>query len=291
MTSYIFPKSDLGGAHWKVDEHFTVEYEAASRVAPVALVDSYSLQNKARIQLPESFSSPVIYRGWMLTGSEYRELERALTQRGFKLITDSKQYLRAHEIDGWIDALGDHTPSTVVLPMNVSKEELLETVKKLPKDDGLFIKGVSKSNSGLTKVDPDEDLSEGLKRFRDLEYLNDSDQVAIRSFIPLDKSFAELRGWWANGEFVTVKTHPNFRSVELKNPAKDDDLLTKLVEKMRHVGEALKDLQLKFCTVDFAVSELGEIIVIEVGDGQVSGIGGPVEDLVSFYQLLTEVVE
>lgn len=287
MASYIFPKSDLGGAKWSVDEHFSDEYRAAESSAPVALVDLYSLQDRQQMRLPENFSSPVIYRGWMLTETEYKALEKALKIRGFNLVTDSEQYLKAHEINGWIEALSDHTPATVVLPMNITKDALLESTKTLPQDDGLFIKGVSKSNSGLTKVEPDEDLSEALKRFRDLEYLNDSDQAVIRSFVPLNKQLAELRAWFVNGSFVKIMVHPNFTDESLHNPLESPDLLSALEDKLKAVSECVQDLELDFCTVDFAFTESGSVLVIELGDGQVSGVTGAGSDLDDFYHLLT----
>lgn len=288
MASYIFPKSDLGGAKWNVDEHFSDEYRAAESSAPVALVDLYSLQDRPQMRLPENFSSPVIYRGWMLTEAEYKALEKTLKVRGFSLVTDSEQYLRAHEISGWIEALSDHTPTTVVLPMNITKDALLESTKTLPKDDGLFIKGVSKSNSGLTKVEPDEDLSEALKRFRDLEYLSDNDQVVIRSFVPLNKQLSELRAWFVNGSFVKIMVHPNFTDESLHNPLDSPDLLSALEDKLKAVSECVQGLELDFCTVDFAFTESGSVLVIELGDGQVSGVTGALADLEDFYHLLTE---
>ena len=55
----------------------------------------------------------VLYRGWMLSSSDYQVLTEAIAQAGAKPFTTLKDYLLSHHIPNWYEQLSDLTPETV----------------------------------------------------------------------------------------------------------------------------------------------------------------------------------
>ena len=272
MTSYIFPADPLGGRSWTVDSHFQQEYTHAASLAPVALLDSYSLDGKVRLQLPEGFSSPVVYRGWMLSADEYRALHSALAERGFEMLTDPESYIQVHSMDGWVERFPGLTPATVILPATVSEEELLEAAGSLPNEHGYFLKGTVKSEPGFSRAETAEELPGLLERFREFSGIADAGKIALRSFVPLDSTVAELRTWWIDGYLSLIDVHPNFSEMGLEHPLDGYRLEDSAIDFTAKLAPKLKELSNRFLTADMALTAAGDWILVELGDGQVSGL-------------------
>lgn len=272
MVSYIFPADPLGGRSWRVDDHFAGEYASARLTAPVALVDSYSLTDRPRLQLPEGFEGPVVYRGWMLSAEEYRGLQLALEARGLTMLTDLSSYLQAHSMDGWIEGLSELTPATVILPATVSDEELLEAAATLPSDHGFFLKGSVKSEPEFSRAQTPEELPGLLERFRDFSGIGSDGKIALRSFVPLNGAVAELRTWWIDGYLSLIDIHPNFTKKGLEDPMDGHRLENSAIDFTAKLAPKIKDLTNRFLTADIALTAAGDWILLELGDGQVSGI-------------------
>lgn len=272
MVSYIFPADPLGGRSWTVDSHFEQEYTHAARLTSVALLDSYSFGDRVRLQIPESFESPVVYRGWMLSADEYRELHSAVESRGFTMLTDPESYLQAHSMDGWIDQFRGLTPSTRILPITVSEDELLSAAASLSSEEGFFLKGSVKSEPGLSRAQTAEELPGLLERFRDFSGIGDDGQIALRSFVALDGQIAELRTWWIDGYLSLIDIHPNFTEKGLGDPLDGHKLENSAIDFTAKLAPKIKELSNRFITADIALTEDGDWILLELGDGQVSGL-------------------
>lgn len=271
MVSYIFPADPLGGRSWTVDSHFEQEYTHAARLTSVALLDSYSFGDRVRLQIPEGFSSPVVYRGWMLSTDEYRELYAAIEARGCTMLTDPESYIQAHSMDGWIDRFRVLTPPTRVLPATVSEDELLKAASSLHSEDGFFLKGTVKSEPGFSRAQTAEELPGLLERFRDFSAIEDSGKIALRSFIPLNGTVAELRTWWIDGHLSLIDSHPNFTGRNLEDPLDGESLEHSARDFTAKLAPKIWELSNRFLTADIALTEDGDWILVELGDGQVSG--------------------
>jgi hypothetical protein len=99
------------------DEHFAAEAGAAAETGlTVALVDHDALTGpdgaqRAVARVPGG-EGEAVYRGWMLSSSQYAAFGDALAARGVALRTGPAQYRRAHELPGWYPALAPVTPRT-----------------------------------------------------------------------------------------------------------------------------------------------------------------------------------
>lgn len=295
MVSYLFPANPLGGHSWTVDDHFSLECATVAGSNPVALLDSYSLGDRIpKLKIPEDFSNSVVYRGWMLTEAEYRTLERAITARGLALATSTESYMRAHSIRGWIDSFEGLTAPTVLIPANADEATVLAAAESLPSEHGFFLKGESKSEQGLSYSADAGALLELVGSFLDYSGTSEDGTLALRSFIPLDSRVAEIRSWWIGGEIVVNPLHPNFEGAELINPLRyGSELQASLDAFLKELRPGIRSLDNRFLTADIALTEAGEWTLIEIGDGQVSGLSRSyeAEDYRYLYKIFSEEIE
>lgn len=251
-----------------VDPEFSVDATSARYAnIPVTLVNSYTLSGDTNVdfrRLPES-GSTVFYRGWMLTESEYTVLFDAIKERGVRLLSTPEQYVSAHHLPGWYDIFVDFTPKTVVLPVNPTHDAILGAGASLGVD-AFVVKDFVKSRKhewDTACYAPDVTvLPAVVDEFIRLQenYLVGS--AVVREFVELNKNAPEIRVWWANFVPVVSIVHPDFSgstNVEL-----DVVLIDALRSKVQELGNP-------FVTTDLAQDVNGEWVVIEVGDGQVSG--------------------
>lgn len=95
----------------KIDPSFEVESEAARTIGfDVALYDHDALTDAAERTrsavargIPHAASGPAILRGWMMTPEQYAYLGSSACsgERDVRLVTSAEEYERAHYIPGW----------------------------------------------------------------------------------------------------------------------------------------------------------------------------------------------
>jgi len=295
MVSYIFPANPLGGHSWTVDDHFSLECATVAGFNPVALLDSYSLGDRIpRLKLPDDFDNSVVYRGWMLTEAEYRRLQAVVESRGFAMATSAEHYMRAHSIRGWIDSFEGLTAPTVLIPASAGRADILAAAASIPSDHGFFLKGESKSEQGLSYAADGEALFDLIREFLDYSATSEDGTLALRSFLPLDRRVAEIRSWWIGGEVVVHPLHPNFEGGELINPLRlSSELRPGLEAFLKKLQPGIRSLENRFLTADIALTDAGDWTLIEIGDGQVSGLSRSyeAEDYRYLYRIFSEEIE
>ncbi len=104
----------------RVDAAYQDEYEAAlSAGADVSLINFESLVYEndpagAAARVPAADPPMLgVYRGWMLTAEQYRQLFELLQERGIVLINSPKQYAHCHWLPLSYDEIAAHTPKTI----------------------------------------------------------------------------------------------------------------------------------------------------------------------------------
>jgi len=63
--------------------------------------------------LPEGDGRTLVYRGWILQEEEYRSLEDEVSARGYRLLTNTNQYLEALHLPNWHPRVADLTPPAI----------------------------------------------------------------------------------------------------------------------------------------------------------------------------------
>lgn len=214
-------------------------------------------------------SGPYWYRGWMIPSARYAELEAALGARDCSLLTDAVGYRRAHELPGWyaeFDGLTPHSVWRAAVPGDPppSADELAGIAAPLGPGPGI-VKDFVKSRKHewdeacyVPELADRKQLASVVGRFLELQGDFLAGGLVLRAFEPFVAG-GEARVWWVDGEAVLVTAHPDTPD---RHP----------VPELPSVREAVGRLGLRWVTTDLALREDGVWRVVEVGDGQVSGV-------------------
>ncbi|MGP8297020.1 GNAT family N-acetyltransferase [Streptomyces inhibens] len=254
------------------DPHFAAEAAAARAAgAATAVLDHEALlagdAERAVSRVPRE-AGPVWYRGWMLPAGRYAELAAALAARGCRLLTSPAAYRTAHELPGWYETFRALTPQSGWLPCAPGRPPEPAALARLaaPFDDRpLVVKDWVKSRKHeweeaayVPDAADTARLASVVGRFLALQEEFLTGGVVLRAFEQF-AAVGEARVWWVDGEPALIGPHPDTPGLR---PAPD----------LTHVAPVVRELGLRFVTTDLALREDGVWRVVEVGDGQVSGL-------------------
>jgi hypothetical protein len=213
------------------------EYEwAQAQGVATGLVD----MDNDRVWVPSLTTSPgvsgqsaqVVYRGWMLTATEYNRLARLLP-----LAVSPADYLSAHQASGWYDAVAAHT-----FPSRFLTEPA----------DLDFANGRRYFVKGLVKSFGDDSVLKSQQQVKSLwqQYLLSDTTLFVRDYVDLkpasERRFFVVRGQ-AFGASGAVLPNVLQAAVAALQPR-------------------------LFYSFDVAETLAGQFVLVEVGDGQVSDL-------------------
>jgi hypothetical protein len=138
-----------------VDEVFADQFEVLREAGfSVSLCPESIIQKAGRPRnIPPG--ATVVYRGWMLTGTEYERLAASIVAAEATPLTSPAAYLAAHHLPNWYPLISEFTPETRVLPITANLEAELRSLGW----NALFIKDYVKSlktSRGSIIRDPSE---------------------------------------------------------------------------------------------------------------------------------------
>ena len=309
---------------WKVDADWAEEARIAQECGhQVAYIHHESLVNDddpgAAVKKIPDFDEPTraLYRGWMLTSDQYRQLYEKLQACRVDLVTTPEQYKNTHELPGWYGALAGATPDSRWFPatdvMSGEGRELDPVVLDAARQMApCIIKDYVKSRKhewGEACFIPDADSAAAvISNF--IERQGDSLQggLVLRDFVPL-KSLGkhpksgmpmseEYRFFWLNGHVACLSEYwpeEMYETEEIEIPEPEGGweegmgrtiTVPKSIENLpsfEELTEFGRGIDSPFFTMDLAMTEDEEWIVMEIGDGQVSGFPQMPTDAQKFY--------
>lgn len=212
-----------------------------------------------------------VYRGWMLRSDAFAALYGLLAERGVKLLTDPSAYERCHHAIGSYEALSAYSPAAKW----VDKESLddkaavsaaLSQFGSAPVIIKDWVKSQASGYWSEACFIPDasnfDQAAQVIQRFRELQGDSLVGGLVIKSYVPLKplgQPAFEYRAFIVDG--AVVGCWPRSESARTL-PEPPDALL----------HEVAIRLPSPFASADFALDEDGEWWLLEVGDGQVSGM-------------------
>lgn len=259
----------------QVDEDYREEYHAASLKHPCALFSYEDLERKKLSLYGKSISGFTIYRGWMMKPEIYAVFYSLLESNGIILMNTPEEYERYHTLPGWYSDFADETAESVweaggSLDAALWLAETLEgpyIVKDYVKSrkhewyDACYIQNIADKKNAKRVIGNFIDRQGGslmggivLRKFEKLRQIGFHD----KSGMPLSE---EYRVFIYAGRVIKI-----------------DDYWRKNEEVGITDGERLwiesiaGRIKSNFVTLDLARKEDGSLIVMELGDGQVSGI-------------------
>jgi ATP-grasp domain, R2K clade family 2 len=238
--------------------------------------DRFSVATK-RIKPIEKLVN-VIYRGWMLTPKQYSILYNDLLSKNFKLINTVEEYQNCHYLPDSLKFIENRTPKTVFEKFDNenSIDKLLEKAKefgqksvilkdyvKSEKHDwetACFVADASDKNKLKRSINKlvelrGKYLNEGIV-VRELVELNDL-TTHSKSGMPLTE---EYRLFFYNKKLVGSYEYWEEGEYKLSKPDTTE------------FEEIAKSVESNFFSMDIARQKNGELIIIELGDGQVAGL-------------------
>jgi len=265
MTTIIFPADMLEAR--RVDTAFADEWEIAASTG-----NERALWDADQRRLRGGSPGAAVYRGWMLSVDAYRELDAAVVAAGMTPVTSPDAYARAHHLPGWSEVLKGLTPETVCVAADAAPEQILDALapfggapailkdwvksRKHEWNEACFIPSTSDRDSVLRVV----------RRFIELQGEDLVGGLCFRRFVPLRRIGTHPRSGMPLSDEVRIYCVGSKRVAYRYWDGGDVDEIPAIVD------EAAERLGLPFVSIDLGRLEDGGWMIIEVGDGQVSGL-------------------
>lgn len=282
------------------DEAFAAEAHAASAAGlPYHLMSFERLvdegQPAAAVRRLKSIAPAelALYRGWMLRPAQYAQLYAALQQRGYQLVNSPAAYRHCHYLPESYPVIVAQTPQTVHLPLEEcgNIDRILQALAPFG-DRPLVLKDYVKSRK--------------YEWYEACFIPSAADRVAVERVVT---NFLALQGTAINGGLV-FRAYVAFQPIGTH--AKTDLPLTKeyrlffldgrLLDMTEYwemgqydetvpptpiFSDVVVQVQSRFFTMDIAQRIDGAWMIVELGDGQVSGLPERA-DVAAFYRALAE---
>lgn len=269
MTGILFP-ADVFNRR-QVDEEFLWQSDqASSDNAQIFLLQATdNPESPLKIIKQDRFNdeTKLSMRGWMLTPDEYQSLESHADSAGYVLKTTAEQYRAAHYLPGWYELFKPFTPTTVWYDPKTESPGKYDF--SALSDNGFIVKDFVKSRKhdwNTACFAPDvkalPSVVNEFVRLQEEDGAGVEGGIVVRAFEDFNKELGEARIWWVDFAPVLITPHPDHPELM---PTVSSDFLSELTESVRLLGNP-------FITTDIAVHQNGSMRVVEVGDGQVSGL-------------------
>lgn len=269
MANLIYPE-DMVFPN-KVDYSFVQESKESQKsgILVSLLAEDFNQKGERSFRIKRAHEGNSLLRDWMHTPSEYAAIFNAAKRSGVNLVTTPSQYMSAHYLPGWYSIFSDYTPKSTWRIKSDQRGNVAENYLPREVDTPLIVKDFVKSRKHewdtACYVPNPESLGKVVNRFFELhEYEGTTIEggMVFREFEEFDSSVGEIRCWWVNGKLVLESPHPN---TDFANFTVDPSLTKTLAPLVEKLGNP-------FISMDIAVRGDGVMRVMEIGDGQVSGL-------------------
>lgn len=264
-----------------IDEDFKKESDIAKHYFNIGYIDIDKIATNGLTILPSynipCFDKPTkaLYRGWMLSKERYSILYNHLkSEHNIVLINDPEQYSTMHYFPNAYDSIKEFTPLAIFKPLK-DLEELLTISKNRFENKPVFLKDYVKSESAYLEATfvkdggDTNDLRRAIDKLIELRGKELNIGIVIKEQIEIAKNHEqediEYRAFIINGKLIGL-----FNRFDNSNIVQMIDIPS-LIEFVADAKQELYALS-NFFTVDFVLKCDGHFCVMEVGDGQVSGI-------------------
>jgi len=237
----LYPKAMLSPK--EADDIFNTEYLAAKEAGiQTSLFSLEGLQMGRRIP-PFAEGESVLYRGWMMTPSEYAGLCEQIVQSNGVPMVSPKDYEFCHYLPSWLPKLSEMTAETIIFPENADIVGEL----RLRGWTGCFLKDYVKSIQGASLVTDLNRIPEVIAKMKQFRGRIEGGLCARRI---------------EEYEPASERRHFVFRGI----PRSADGHVPALVH------EIARRINSPFYSIDTIMRRDGVMRVVEIGDGQVSDL-------------------
>lgn len=295
----LFPRDPLNAK--QPDDNFVAEESAAKLVGFETFLfdhDEFVRTSSLKTNLPKNDGQveTIILRGWMLKKEQYLNLHIILIESGYQLINNTEEYINCHYFPNSYKHICDYTSKSWWSGEWSGREEANNPediswgpVRDLLDRGDLIIKDYVKSEKGnpelfiLNKELSNEEFGKRIGRFIEARGKLFNYGIVLKKVEPLKKyegQTNEFRLFFVNNKLFTWGYNVDDTSV--KAPMMPFELINALIK----IGGNIKS---NFFTIDIAEKEDGSWMVLETGDGQVSGLPNA-QEAIKFYNTLNNAL-
>lgn len=268
------------------DPDFKKDYEALTRMDFKVFLydhDQFVDFNELIANIDYSFSGEMILRSWMLNEHQYRHLYKTLSRNGFKLINTPEQYLNCHYYPNVYDHIKEFAPKSIWF------RDITETTVKMCREhinNDIIIKDFVKSEKGLedifilNKSLTNVEFFERVEKFKTCRGKLFNEGIVFKEFVKLKKygvKTNEFRIFVLNGKIISCSQNSDLGFGDCP----DTSFLTDIISK----------IDSNYFTIDIAEKEDGSWIILECGDGQVSGLSNSQSEYIYYANFLHKQID
>ena len=259
----------------RVDEDYEKEYQAAGLEHACALFSYEDLEAGKLSLYGEDISGLTVYRGWMMKPELYRFFYEKLEEKGIILINTPEEYEKYHMLPGWYEDFKEDTAQSVW-----EDEGTINTAMLLTKhlEGPYIVKDYVKSRKHewydscyIPKISDRANTEKIIRNFIDRQGSDLIGGVVLRQFVKLKSiGFHEKSGMPISEEY-RVFAYAG-RVMIIDDYWRSDEEICFSAEELEWIKSKIKKLKSGFVTMYIARREDGRLIIMELGDGQVSGL-------------------
>lgn len=259
----------------RADMDYETEYQEAELNHQCALFSYEDLENGKLSLYGDEITGLTIYRGWMMKPEMYQNFYNLLEEKGIILINTPKEYERYHTLPGWYNEFADMTANSI-WEEEGNVNAILE--KSTSFDGSYIVKDYVKSRKHewheacyipdiTDKINTSKVINTFVQRQGDALVGG----IVLRKFEKLKQiGFHEKSGMPISEEYRIFVYARKIHIVD--NYWKCDVKAAFTEEELEWINGIAVKLRSNFVTVDLARKEDGTLIIMELGDGQVSGL-------------------
>ncbi|MGN1412081.1 MAG: ATP-grasp domain-containing protein [Oscillospiraceae bacterium] len=219
----------------------------------------------------------LIYRGWILNPQTYETLYYGLLKQNYILINDCTQYDECHLFPNWYNKIEEFTPYSEY-SNNIDDNHIIDMLKHFG-NSSIIVKDYVKSRKHewleACYIDNASNFNDALSiihTFLERQGENLTGGIVLRKYIGLiSTGYHEKSGIKLSVEYrVFYLLHEILCVIDYWGNITDDTNLNH--DEFNFIKSFSNTFDSNFFTIDFARKLDGSLIIIEVGDGQVSGL-------------------
>lgn len=259
----------------KVDEDYEIEYQEAGLHHPCALFSYEDLERGKLSMFGESISGLTIYRGWMMKPEMYSVFYSLLEKQGICLINSPEEYEKYHTLPGWYKDFSEETIQSI-WESEGKAENLLSMTKQL--NGSYIVKDYVKSRKHewydacfIKDISDEINTAKIIHNFVERQGESLTGGIVLRKFIKLNQiGFHEKSGMPISEEYRVFVFAGKVLIIDNYWTEKESVRLSKA--EISWIEDIARRIKSNFVTVDIARKEDGKLVIMEFGDGQVSGL-------------------
>jgi ATP-grasp domain, R2K clade family 3 len=229
-----------------------------------------------------------VYRGWMLRSEAYAGPFDTLLKRGVRLLTSPEEYAACHHAPGSYALLKNWMAHMTWVPLPAIDDEGEVRASLTPfGSSAVILKDFVKSQAAgywsqacyISDASDQDDVNRVVRRFRELQGDSLVGGLVFKAYIPLQPIGApayEYRAFFVGGRVAGCWPRSDVARGTGAPPA---ELMAQVAVKVPSA----------FASADFGVDQSGRWWLLEVGDGQVSGLPEPEAAIPMFAALADRV--